>query len=264
MSTESPTDVPSSLAVAREGPVLIVGLDRPEKRNALNDAMIAGLERIFRNPPAGIKAAVLHGAGEHFSAGLDLAEITTRTLPEMISHSRSWHRAFAEIEFGQVPVVAALHGAVVGGGLELAAACHIRVAERTAYYALPEGQRGIYVGGGGSVRIPRLISVARMMDMMLTGRIYGAEEGVSLGFSQYVADSGAALEKAKELARRIADNAEMTNFAVMHALPRIAEADPATGYLMESLTAASAQMAPQAQQRLRDFLEKRASKVVRE
>ena len=67
---------------------------------------------------------------------------------------------------------------MIGGGLELAAAAHIRVAEPSAYYALPEGQRGIFVGGGGSVRLPRLIGVARMADMMLTGRVYRAEEGV--------------------------------------------------------------------------------------
>ena len=74
-------------------------------------------------------------------------------------------------------MVAVLHGAVVGGGLELAAACHLRVAERSAYYALPEGSRGIFLGGGGSVRLPRLIGVSRVMELMLTGRTYGAEEG---------------------------------------------------------------------------------------
>ena len=94
-------------------------------------------------------------------------------------HSRAWHRAFELIEGGRVPVIAVLHGAVIGGGLELAAACHIRIAEPSAYYALPEGQRGLFVGGGGSVRVPRLIGTARMLDMMLTGRTYGAEEGLA-------------------------------------------------------------------------------------
>ncbi len=262
-STPLSDDLPASLAVSRESDVLLVGLDRPAKRNALDDAMIAGLEQVFRSIPDGIKAAVIYAEGKDFSAGLDLSEINTRTLPEMIAHSRGWHRAFNDIEFGRVPVVVALHGAVVGGGLELAAATHIRVAERSAYYALPEGQRGIYVGGGGSVRLPRLIGVARMMDMMLTGRTYSADEGLSIGLTQYVVENGAGLAKAKVLAHRIAENAEMTNFAVMHALPRIAEADPAAGYLMESLMAASAQSAPEARQRLQDFLDKRAGKVER-
>src|SRR3546814_4783914 len=87
-----------------------------------------------------------------------------------------WHEAFRHIQFGRVPVIAVLHGAVIGGGLELAAATHVRIAEPSSFYALPEGQRGIFVGGGGSVRIPRLIGVARMMDMMLTGRVYDRSE----------------------------------------------------------------------------------------
>jgi enoyl-CoA hydratase/carnithine racemase len=154
-----------------------------------------------------------------------------------------------------------LKGAVIGGGLELAAAAHIRVAESSTFYALPEGQRGIFVGGGASVRLPRLIGVARMRDMMMTGRTYRAEEGVVLGFSQYLEEPGAGLAKAVELARKAAGNAPLTNFALIHALPRIAESDPASGYVTEALMAAVAQGDAEAKRRLADFLEKRAEKV---
>src|SRR5262249_39556090 len=147
------------------------------------------------------------------------------------------------------------------GGLELAAAAHIRVAERSAFYALPEGQRGIFVGGGGAVRLPRLIGVARMMDMMLTGRAYNAEDGQGLGLSHYLADPGGRLAKGMELARRIAGNAPLTNFAVMHVLPRIAESDPASGFLSEALMAAIAQDDEEAKTRLKAFLQKRAPKA---
>ena len=92
-----------------------------------------------------------------------------------------WHAALERVQYGPVPVVASLQGAVVGGGLELASACHIRVADETTFFALPEGSRGIFVGGGGSVRIPRLIGVARMTDMMLTGRVYNAQDGERIG-----------------------------------------------------------------------------------
>ncbi|MGA9501011.1 MAG: crotonase/enoyl-CoA hydratase family protein, partial [Pseudolabrys sp.] len=156
-----------------------------------------------------------------------------------------------------------LHGAVVGGGLELAAAAHVRVAERSAYYALPEGSRGIYVGGGGSVRLPRLIGVARMMDMMLTGRTYSAEEGQAIGLTTYLVEPGKGFAKGLELAQRIAGNAALTNFAVMHALPRIAEMDPAGGYAIEAMMSAIAQAGPDAKARLKDFLEKRAPKATR-
>jgi enoyl-CoA hydratase/carnithine racemase len=143
----------------------------------------------------------------------------------------------------------------------LAAAAHVRVAERSAYYALPEGSRGIYVGGGASVRLPKLIGTARVMEMMLTGRTYGADEGQAIGLSHYLVENGAGLTKGIELAKRMASNAPLTNFAIMHVLPRIAESDPASGYLAESLMAAIAQGSDEAKARLKDFLEKRSGKV---
>ena len=255
--------LPSSLAARRRGDIAILTLARPQKRNALDDDTVLGIERFFAVLPGGIKAVVLHGRGAHFSAGLDLGELTQRDVAEGIAHSRMWHRAFAHIEFGKVPVVAVLHGAVVGGGLELAAAAHIRVAERSAYYALPEGSRGIYVGGGASVRVSRLIGASRMMDMMLTGRTATAEEGQAIGLTHYLVAPGKGLAKGIELAERIAENAPLTNFAIMHVLPRIAEGDAAGGYLTESLMAAIAQGSADAKARLKDFLEKRGKKVLR-
>jgi enoyl-CoA hydratase/carnithine racemase len=258
-------ELPGSLKATRRGAIAHVRLARPEKRNALDDKTVLGLEVVFLNMPSDIRAVVLSGEGEHFSAGLDLSEVVELPDPlERVLHSRLWHRAFQAIEFGRAPVVAALHGAVVGGGLELAAAAHIRVAERSAYYALPEGQRGIFLGGGGSVRIARLMGVPRVMDMMLTGRTLSAEEGLIAGASQYVVDDGKGLETALALAAKAAANTPTTNFAVMHALPRIAESDPASGLLTESLMAAIAELSPEARQRLTDFLEKRAAKVLRQ
>jgi enoyl-CoA hydratase/carnithine racemase len=256
------SDLPPSLAAERRRDIAILRLARPNKRNALDDTTILGIERFFATLPAGIKAVVVHGAGEHFSAGLDLGELTERDVAEGVQHSRMWHRVFDSIQFGRVPVVAVLHGAVVGGGLELAAASHIRVAERSAYYALPEGSRGIFLGGGGSVRLPRLIGVAQVMDMILTGRTYGAEEGQAIGLSHYLVEPGAGLAKGVELAERIAANAPLTNFAVMQVLPRIAESDPAGGYIAESLMAAIAQGSSDAKARLKEFLEKRGKKVL--
>jgi enoyl-CoA hydratase/carnithine racemase len=177
-------------------------------------------------------------------------------------HSRAWHVALERIQYGPVPVVAALHGAVVGGGLELASACHIRVADESTFFALPEGSRGIFVGGGGSVRIPRLIGVARMTDMMLTGRVYNAVDGERIGLAQYLVPKGTAFDKAFELAQRIAQNAPLTNYALMHALPRIAEQPADHGFMTEALMSAIAQSAPEAKQRVRDFLEGKAGTKV--
>jgi (methylthio)acryloyl-CoA hydratase len=255
--------LPSSLIAEREDAVAILRLNRAHKRNALDDETILGIEQFFTSLPDGVGAVLLAGEGKHFSAGLDLTELEERDVAQGIAHSSLWHRAFEKIQFGKVPVVAVLHGAVVGGGLELAAAAHVRVAERSAYYALPEGSRGIYVGGGGSVRLPRLIGVARMMDMMLTGRTYSAEEGQAFGLTTYLVEPGKGFAKGRELAQRIAGNAPLTNFAIMHALPRIAEMDPASGYAVEALMAAIAQADPDAKARLKEFLEKRAPKVTR-
>jgi len=236
-------------------------LNRPAKRNALSDAMVAELDAMFTSLPKGVRAVVLHGAGEHFCAGLDLAELSDRSAAQGVAHSRMWHRVFDRIQFGDVPVVAVLHGAVVGGGLELACVAHLRVAESNAFYALPEGQRGIFVGGGASVRLPKLIGAARMADMMFTGRVYSADEGQATGISTYLVPPGKGLAKGIELARRIARNAPATNFALMHVLPRIAELGQDAGLLMESLTAGIAQSEPEAKRRMKDFLEKRGGKV---
>src|SRR6195952_1972046 len=249
------------LQIEQSGAVLTVGLNRPAKRNALNDGIILAIQDCFQNIPEGIGAVVIHGIGDHFSSGLDLSELTEHDATDGLRHSQMWHRVFDRIQYSRVPVIAALRGAVIGGGLELACAAHIRVAEPSAYFALPEGQRGIFVGGGGSVRLPRLIGVARMTDMMLTGRVYSATEGAAYGFSQYLTEAVGALPKAMEVAARVAANAPLTNFAVLQALPMIAEANPQAGLLMESLMATVAQSDKEAKRRIRDFLDRKSAKV---
>ncbi|UUZ68575.1 crotonase/enoyl-CoA hydratase family protein [Polaromonas sp. P2-4] len=241
--------------------IAVIRLSRVAKRNAVNDSLILALRDIFENLPTTVRAAVIHGEGAHFCAGLDLGELQERDAGQGMHHSRMWHAALERVQFGPVPVIAALQGAVVGGGLELASACHVRVADESTFYALPEGSRGIFVGGGGSVRIPKLIGVARMTDMMLTGRVYTAQDGERAGFAQYLVPEGQALDKAMELAARVAQNAPLTNYALMHALPRIAEQPAEQGYLTEALMAAIAQSAPEAKDRVRAFLEGRADKV---
>ena len=243
------------------GAVAMVRLSRPLKRNALNDGLVEALRDVFQNLPEEAKAAVVFGEGDHFCAGLDLSELKERDAGQGLHHSRSWHVALDAVQLGRVPVVAALHGAVVGGGLELASACHIRVADDSTFYALPEGTRGIFVGGGGSVRIPKLIGVARMTDMMLTGRVYNAVDGERIGLAQYHVPTGTALEKALDLAQRIATNAPLTNYALMHALPRIAEQPADHGFLTEALISSIAQAAPEAKARVKAFLEGKAAKV---
>jgi enoyl-CoA hydratase/carnithine racemase len=258
---QTPSDRPGVLHIEHDGLVTHLRLNRPAKRNAINDVLVAALHTAFVNLPEATRVVVLSGEGAHFCAGLDLSEVRERSVAEGVVHSRMWHAAFDQVQFGRVPVVSVLHGAVVGGGLELASATHIRVAETGTFYALPEGQRGLFVGGGGSARIPRLIGVSRMTDMMMTGRVLDAAAGQQLGVSQYLVGAGEGLAKAFELARRIAENAPLSNFAVMHALPRIADMSQPDGLFVESLMAAIAQGDEAAKDRIRAFLDGRAAKV---
>jgi enoyl-CoA hydratase/carnithine racemase len=243
--------------------VLHLRLNRPAKRNSISDELLAQVHTVFVNLPASFKVVVLSGAGDHFCAGLDLSEVSERTVAEGMTHSRAWHACFDAIQFGPVPVIAVLHGAVVGGGLELASSAHLRVAEDSAFYGLPEGTRGIFVGGGGSVRISRLIGVSRMTDMMLTGRVFDADEGQAFAISNYRVADGQGLAKALQLALKIAGNAPLSNYAITQALPRIADLSASDGLFMESLISSIAQGDEAAKERVRAFLEKRAAKVLK-
>lgn len=243
------------------GDIALVGLNRPEKRNAISDRVVEAIADAVARAEREAGAGVVFGVGKHFCAGLDLEEHARKSPIEGVRGSRRWHAVFSQIEQGTIPWVSALHGAVVGGGLELAASTHIRVAETGAFLALPEGQRGIFVGGGGSVRVARLAGVARMTDMMLTGRVVTAEEAERWNLVQYVVGPGQALDKAKELAAAAAGNAELSNYAIINALPRIQDMAKEDGLFVESFIASFTSTSPEAEERLRAFLEKRAAKV---
>lgn len=243
------------------GAVALVTLNRPDKRNALSLTFIQAIKHTFASLPASAKVVVLKANGEHFCAGLDLSELQVTTPGQGVLHSREWYDSFRQIQFGRLPVVSLLHGAVVGGGLELASSTHVRVAEESAYFGLPEGQRGIFLGGGGSVRLPKLIGFSRVMEMMLTGRVYSAAEAAQMGLVHHVTPKGEGLPKAMEMANRIACNSEASNFAILQALPLIAEQSMEHGLLAESLMAAVTASDVEANARITAFLEKRAAKV---
>jgi enoyl-CoA hydratase/carnithine racemase len=238
-----------------------IGLNRPAKRNAINDALLAVLGAAVRRAQGEARAMVIFGHGPCFSAGLDLSEHRSREPADVFRHSRSWHAAFAVIRHGAIPAIAALHGAAVGGGLELAGACHLRVADATAFFALPEGQRGIYVGGGASVHVARLLGASRVTDMMLTGRVLDAATAERMGLVNYLADAGGVVAKAAELASRMTDMAPLTVLGVLSALPRIENMTEEDGLFVESMMAALSQTGPEAAARMTDFVEKRGPRI---
>jgi enoyl-CoA hydratase/carnithine racemase len=244
-----------------DGPVALIGLNRPDKRNAINDAVIDALREAVLRAHDEANVGVLFGHGGNFCAGLDLAEALARATGQRpVPRKRkrhNWHEVFDQIERGPIPFVAALHGAVVGGGLELAMAAHLRVGDESAFFGLPEGQRGIFVGGGGTVRIQRVVGTTVMTDMMLTGRLLNASEGLQEHVVRYVTPKGEALAKARELAARIAQNTIETNWKIVHVLPRVQDLSHDDGLFLEQLNSAMARP-PEVETRLREFVEGRA------
>ncbi|ODT79238.1 MAG: enoyl-CoA hydratase [Pelagibacterium sp. SCN 64-44] len=249
------TDV---LRVAHRGPIAHITLNRPAKRNALSDDLVAALDTFFSSVGDTTRVIVVSGAGGHFCSGLDLSQHVARAPLDVMAHSRNWHRVMALVAQSTRPVVAAMEGAVMGGGLEFASTCHVRVAEETVRFQMPEGMRGIFVGGGGSVRISRLIGADRMTEMMLTGRSYSGVEGERLGLAHHCVPEGQALTKAFELAEGIVRNSPTINAFIIQAIAQISIMPPEAGLYAESLTAALSQSGPDAEEGLRAFLEKRA------
>lgn len=246
------------LKLAMEGSVAVLTINRAAKRNSMNDALLGAFERFFSDPPKDARCVILHGDGGHYCAGLDLSEHVARDAEGTMRHSRWWHSVMEKIQFSGLPVVSAMTGAVIGGGLELATSTHVRIAEPSVIFQLPEGRRGIFVGGGATARVGRILGPDRMTEMMLTGRKYGAEDGVRLGLAHYAVGEGEALAKARELAASIAGNAQLSNYVMIHALARIGDMGHADGLFTESLCAALTQTSPDAEEGLRAFLEKRS------
>ncbi|MEZ5789812.1 MAG: crotonase/enoyl-CoA hydratase family protein [Nitratireductor sp.] len=194
MGSQSPM-----LLVDVDGPIATLTMNRPDKRNAMCDGLLEEIEAFFTRPPEGVKVAILTGTAGHYCSGLDLSEHVARDAEGTMRHSRGWHRVMETIQYGGLPVVSAMFGAVIGGGLELAASTHVRIAEPSTIFQLPEGRRGIFVGGGATVRVGRILGADRMIEMMLTGRKYNGEEGVALGLAHYLAAEGGALALARGL-----------------------------------------------------------------
>jgi len=251
----------SLLDLKMQDDIAIATLQRADKRNAINDELLNELDMLFSTPPSDARAMILQGAGEHFCAGLDLIERLSRPKRspfDGVRHSRKWHSVFSKIQHGEIPIVSVLKGGVIGGGLELAAATHVRVAESTSFFQLPEGQRGIFVGGGGSVRIPRIIGAGRMTEMMLTGRKYSALEGQAIGLAHYVVEAGQGLQHAIELAKKIAGNAYLSNYAIINSISRIHDMSVDDGLFTESMVAAITRTSGESEGRIAAFFESRS------
>ncbi|RLB40670.1 MAG: crotonase [Deltaproteobacteria bacterium] len=196
-------------------------LNRPEVRNAFNQVMIdeirESLECIRKDKE--IRVLIVTGAGKAFQAGADIAELRRMSPLELLRWNDGIVRINAALESLPQPVIAAINGAAMGGGLELALACTIRVMEESAKIGLPEVKLGIIPGTGGTIRLPRLIGIGRAAKLILTGDPIGAKDALELGLVDEIVPDGSVLKAAEDLARRIISNApiavELAKDAIM-------------------------------------------------
>jgi enoyl-CoA hydratase/carnithine racemase len=203
----------TEIATERRGAVEVWTIQGEARRNSLTMALIAALAERLAAAAAdrALRAVVLTGAGDRaFCAGADLKERARMSPEEVHRFHRGLRDAFRAIEGAPQVFVAAVNGAALGGGLELALACDLRVAADGAELGLPEVSLGIIPGGGGTVRLPRLVGVARAKDLILTARRVGAAEALAMGLVSRIAPGTRLLPEAVALAEQVARNAPIS------------------------------------------------------
>ena len=201
--------------------IATVLIDRPDKLNALNSKVIAELDRMFTELSARteVGAIILSGAGRAFVAGADIAEIDAASEgPGLQDLSAFGSRVFTRIERLNKPVIAAINGFALGGGLELALACHVRLASEGAKFGLPEVKLGLIPGYGGTQRLPRLIGRGRAMQMVLTGGMIDAATAASFGLVNAVYPAEVLLDVARSMAKEMAQQGPL---ALAHAIAAV-------------------------------------------
>jgi enoyl-CoA hydratase len=214
----------SSIQITREDDGLaLVEVNRPDKLNALNAATIRRLDEVLRDVRAddAVRAIILTGAGEKaFVAGADIAELATMGPIDGVQVSRDGQETFRMLERMPKPVIAAVNGFALGGGLELALACHIRIASTRAKFGLPEVKLGIIPGYGGTVRLPRLVGRGRALELMLTGDMIDAAEALRIGLVNRVEEPDAVLGAARDMARKMMANGPIALAMALEAVDR--------------------------------------------
>jgi enoyl-CoA hydratase len=189
----------------RKDRVAIITMNRPEKRNALDAEVRQELLNVLKSIDSDkkIRSLIITGAGEAFIAGADIQAMKNYTVEDAIESSRQGNRVFSYLEKMGIPVIAAINGWALGGGLELALACDIRICSETAQFGQPEVKIGIIPGYGATIRLPRIIGVARAKEMIYFGKIITAKEAEKMDLVTQVTSPLDLLKKAMELAQKL-------------------------------------------------------------
>lgn len=211
-----------NLSIEKDGSIQIITINRPSKLNALNKQTISELSDALHEAIASMEtsAIILTGSGEKaFVAGADIAEFSDYSQEEGQALSQQGQLSlFDVIENSGKPIIAAVNGFALGGGLELAMACHIRIASENARFGLPEVSLGVIPGYGGTQRLPQLVGKGKAMEMIATAEMIDAKEAYRVQLVNHVFPQAELLEKAKEIAHKISANSAV---AVSNAITAI-------------------------------------------
>jgi enoyl-CoA hydratase len=239
--------------------IATITVNRPDKLNALNDATIAELGAAIDEARArdDVGGVLLTGAGRAFVAGADISELESQTPLEAARRARAGQLIFRRYETSPKPVVAALNGFALGGGCELAMACHVRIASESAKFGQPEVKLGIVPGYGGTQRLPRLVGRGAALRLLLTGELIGAAEAFRLGLVDQVVAPEALIETATNLLRTMLANAPLALAGCIEALDRGAELSIDEGCAIESDQFGLLSSTSDMREGMRAFLEKR-------
>lgn len=250
----------SSLLYEKKDKIGILTVNRPDKLNAISNELTRELELLLDEIENDneLRVLVITGAGDRaFVAGADINELVERDASLGRAVSRSRQQLFARIENLPVPVIAAVNGFALGGGLELALACNIRIASEKAQFGAPEVKLGIIPGDGGTQRLPRLVGLGRSMEMILTGDFIDAQDAFRIGLVNKVVSHDKLMESVLGLAQKIASRPPLAVKYAKEAVNRSQEGDTASGYALESYLHALACTTEDKKEGVSAFLEKR-------
>jgi len=218
MQTEEIIMTYQNLVAEIENGILVITVNRPDKLNALNKATLQELREAIRYAKNNedVKGVIITGAGpKSFVAGADISEFTGLDVDGGRAFAENGHNIFKEIELCPKPVIAAVNGFALGGGCELAMACHMRVASENAKFGQPEVNLGLIPGYGGTQRLVQLIGKGKAMELLMTADMVGAQEALQLGLVNHVVPADQLIAKCSEILSKIGGKAPLAIAAIV-------------------------------------------------
>jgi enoyl-CoA hydratase len=249
----------STLAITLQEGILHITIQRPEVLNALNQQVLQDISRAFHllDADAEVQSVIITGSGHKaFAAGADISEIQALDAAQAEAFSRNGHSIFNQIEQCRKPVIAAVNGFALGGGCELAMACHLRVAAENAKFGQPEVNLGLIAGYGGTQRLPRLIGRGKALELLLTSDMLTATQALELGLVNYVVTQQELIEKATEILKKIMSKSP---YAIAETIRAVNAAGTDAGYTAEAEAFKNTAASQDGKEGTAAFLEKRAA-----